>query len=52
MTEGRSIRLFLVGGAPNGLLTAWIMNWTSHISLGPAVSSVNWFSAQSVDVPA
>lgn len=53
MTQGRSIRLFLVDGAPNGQLTAGIMNWTDHIfTLGPAVGSVNWFSNQSVDVPA
>jgi len=30
MTQGRSIRLFLVDGSPNGLLTAEIMNWTGH----------------------
>ncbi len=29
MTQGRSIRLFLVDGAPNGLLSAEIMNWCS-----------------------
>ena len=28
MTQGRSLRLFLVDGTPNGLLTAEIMNWT------------------------
>ena len=53
MTQVRSIRLFLVDGAPNGLLIARIMNWTGQIfTLAHAVSSVNWFSAQSVDVPA
>ena len=31
MTEGKSIRLFLVNGTPGGLLTAEIMNWTGHI---------------------
>lgn len=35
MTQGRSIRLFLVDGAPNGLLTAEIMNWTGHVLTGP-----------------
>jgi hypothetical protein len=32
---GRSIRLFLVDGTPNGLLTAEIMNWTGHALTGP-----------------
>jgi len=35
MTNGRSIRLFLVDGTPNGLLTAEIMNWTGHVLTGP-----------------
>jgi hypothetical protein len=35
MTPGRSIRLFLVDGSPNGLLTAEIMNWTGHALTGP-----------------
>jgi len=35
MTQGRSIRLFLVDGSPNGLLTAEIMNWTGHTLTGP-----------------
>lgn len=35
MTQGRSIRLFLVDGSPNGLLTAEIMNWTGHCLTGP-----------------
>jgi hypothetical protein len=35
MTQGRSLRLFLVDGAPNGLLTAEIMNWTGHVLTGP-----------------
>lgn len=35
MTQGRSIRLFLVDGSPNGLLTAEIMNWTGHVLTGP-----------------
>lgn len=33
--NGRSIRLFLVDGTPNGLLTAEIMNWTGHALTGP-----------------
>src|SRR5690625_7360910 len=35
MSTGRSIRLFLVDGTPNGLLTAEIMNWTGHVLTGP-----------------
>jgi hypothetical protein len=35
MMQGRSIRLFLVDGSPNGLLTAEIMNWTGHALTGP-----------------
>lgn len=35
MTQGRSIRLFLVDGSPSGLLTAEIMNWTGHALTGP-----------------
>lgn len=35
MTQGRSIRLFLVDGTPSGLLTAEIMNWTGHVLTGP-----------------
>ena len=35
MSQGRSIRLFLVDGTPHGLLTAEIMNWTGHVLTGP-----------------
>lgn len=35
MTNGRSIRLFLVDGTSTGLLTAEIMNWTGHVLTGP-----------------
>lgn len=35
MSQGRSLRLFLVDGSPNGLLTAEIMNWTGHVLMGP-----------------
>ena len=38
MTQGRSIRLFLVDGSPSGLLTAEIMNWTGHALTGPRTS--------------
>ncbi len=34
MSQGRSLRLFLVDGTPNGLLTAEIMNWTGHVRRG------------------
>jgi hypothetical protein len=35
MSQGRSLRLFLVDGTPNGLLTAEIMNWIGHVLTGP-----------------
>lgn len=35
MSQGRSLRLFLVDGTPHGLLTAEIMNWTGHVLTGP-----------------
>lgn len=35
MNHGRGIRLFLIDGTPNGLLTAEIMNWTGHALTGP-----------------
>ncbi|MCK2168135.1 GIY-YIG nuclease family protein [Thalassospira xiamenensis] len=35
MSKGRSIRLFLVDGAPGGIITAEIMNWTGHVLFGP-----------------
>ncbi|RII83259.1 GIY-YIG nuclease family protein [Neopusillimonas maritima] len=35
MIQGRSVRLFLVDGTPNGLITAEIMNWTGHVLTGP-----------------
>lgn len=35
MSLGRSIRLFLVDGTPNGLLTAEILNWSGHVLTGP-----------------
>lgn len=31
MNHGKSIRLFLVDGNPNGILTAEIVNWTGHV---------------------
>jgi len=34
MTQGRSIRLFLVDGTSRGLLTAKIVNWTDHVLTG------------------
>jgi len=35
MNTGRTLKIFLVDGAPNGLLTAEIMNWTGHVITGP-----------------
>lgn len=35
MTQGRSIRLFLVDGTSRGLLTVDIVNWTGHVLTGP-----------------
>ncbi len=35
MSTGRTLKVFLVDGAPNGLLTAEIMNWTGHVITGP-----------------
>ncbi|MFM9428990.1 hypothetical protein RCH10_005468 [Variovorax sp. GrIS 2.14] len=35
MNTGRTLKLFLVDGAANGLLTAEIMNWTGHVLVGP-----------------
>ena len=35
MAGGRSVRLFLTEGAPTGVLTAEIVNWTGHVLAGP-----------------
>jgi hypothetical protein len=35
MSVGKSVRLFLADGTPDGLLTADIMNWTGHIVAAP-----------------
>ena len=35
MTTGRSIRLFLADGVPNGIITAEIVNWTGHVMVAP-----------------
>lgn len=34
MNQGRTLKLFLVDGVPQGLLTAEIMNWTGHVITG------------------
>ncbi|MDP9931563.1 GIY-YIG nuclease family protein [Variovorax paradoxus] len=34
MNKGRTLKLFLVDGIPQGLLTAEIMNWTGHVITG------------------
>lgn len=31
MHQGKTLKLFLVDGVPNGLMTAEIMNWTGHV---------------------
>ena len=33
--KGKSIKLFLVDGTPQGILTAEIMNWTGHVLAAP-----------------
>jgi hypothetical protein len=38
MSQGRTVRLFLVDGSPTGILTAEIMNWTGHILVAPRSS--------------
>lgn len=35
MVSGKQIRVYLVDGAPGGLLTAEIMNWTGHVVAAP-----------------
>lgn len=35
MSQGRTIRLFLVDGEPTGILTAEIMNWTGKLLVAP-----------------
>jgi hypothetical protein len=35
LSQGRSVRLYLVDGSPTGLITAEIMNWTGHVLVGP-----------------
>lgn len=35
MAHGKSVKLFLVDGTPNGILTAEIINWTGHILSAP-----------------
>lgn len=31
MSAGRSLELFFVDGNPEGMLTAEVFNWTSHV---------------------
>lgn len=35
MFHGKSVKLFLVDGTPNGILTAEIINWTGHVLSAP-----------------
>lgn len=37
MTRGRSLELFFVNGAPDGILTAEVFNWTGHVISAPRV---------------
>ena len=34
MSQGRTLKLFLVDGVPQGLITAEIMNWSGHVITG------------------
>ncbi|GAA0547835.1 hypothetical protein FHS83_000917 [Rhizomicrobium palustre] len=38
---GRTIRLFLADGAPTGIITAEIMNWTGHVLCAPRARIVD-----------
>lgn len=33
--KGKSIKLFMVDGSPQGILTLEVMNWTGHVLAGP-----------------
>jgi hypothetical protein len=33
--RGRSLELFFIDGAPDGMLTARIFNWTGHVLMTP-----------------
>lgn len=35
MVHGKSIKMFLIDGSPNGILTAEIINWTGHVLSAP-----------------
>lgn len=35
MGQGKSVKLFLADGTPNGILTAEIINWTGHVLSAP-----------------
>lgn len=37
---GKSIRLFMVDGSPQGILTLEVINWTGHILMGPRTKIV------------
>lgn len=38
---GKSIRLFLVDGSPQGLMTLEVVNWTGHVLMGPRTQIAN-----------
>jgi hypothetical protein len=48
VTNGRTLRLFLVDGTPSGLITAEIMNWTGHVLTGPRTLLVDLLKRQEV----
>jgi len=33
--KGKTVRIFLVDGTPNGVLTSEIMNWTGRVTVAP-----------------
>lgn len=35
MGQGKSVKLFLADGTPNGILPAEIINWTGHVLSAP-----------------
>lgn len=46
MSDGRSVKLFLVDGTATGILTAEIMNWTGHVVAAPRTRFEDAFARQ------
>ncbi len=40
--KGRTIRIFLADGSPNGVLTAEIMNWIGKAVVAPRARLPGW----------